>query len=328
MRRPKTLQAFSRTEFIRAHALLAAQVATMMGRKFEEGDWSYVYHTAKRIPYGGWSNLNIDVMFKSLGVEHKMLCVHSDKSIREYCGTSLMHPAATRSIRISSMEGDPTQVAHDVLRQYAELIEQRRQLVGKNNPGALPDMRVGWLLWQESLREFLYFEEEMLPPVPDDFWAEWRESSGGTRKPSRNLWIYEKETGKKRYSVTTVAGAKIQPYFDVPAPNDPNLYCFWVQGQELPRGLVRIWITATTALLLKQVLENVDSKTVSSAIISAANRASEVEEKKKGSKTAKLDAAEPLLLTAEAYNVLKAAFPGVSDEHMIQLFLHFVTSQS
>jgi hypothetical protein len=104
MRCPKTLQAFSKTEFTKAHALLAARVATMMGRKFEEGDWSYVYHTAKNIPPSGWSNLNIDVMHKSLGIEHKMLCVQSKKSIKEHCGTSLMHPAATRSIRVPSTE--------------------------------------------------------------------------------------------------------------------------------------------------------------------------------------------------------------------------------
>jgi hypothetical protein len=64
-------------------------------------------------------------MHRGLGVEHKMLCVQSGKRIKEYCGTSLMHPAATRSIRIPSTAGDPTETAHDVLRQYAELIERR-----------------------------------------------------------------------------------------------------------------------------------------------------------------------------------------------------------
>jgi hypothetical protein len=125
-----------------------------------------VYRAAKNLPEGGWSNLNIDVIYKNLGVEHKMLCVRSDKSIKEYCGTSLMHPAATRSIRIASLEEEPTQIARNVLSQYADLIRRRRDKVAENTPKASPDMRIGWLLWQESLRpnfrakfqEFLFWE--------------------------------------------------------------------------------------------------------------------------------------------------------------------------
>jgi hypothetical protein len=70
MKRTKTLAAFNKDEYAKAHMLLASQVATMMGRKFEEGDWAYVYCTAKGIPVRGWSNLNIDVMHQGLGVEH------------------------------------------------------------------------------------------------------------------------------------------------------------------------------------------------------------------------------------------------------------------
>jgi hypothetical protein len=123
-----------------------------------------------------------------------------------------MHPSATRSIRVET-EGDATAVAQDVLQQYADLIAARRQKVAENYPDIEPDMRIGWLLWQESLEEFLYFEEPMLTPNPTDYWAEWRESGGGSRKISKNLWVYEIETGRKRYSITTSAGAKIQPYF-------------------------------------------------------------------------------------------------------------------
>lgn len=63
MRYPKTLSAFSTDEKAKAHMLLASRVAAMLGRKFEEGDWAVVYHTAKGIPQRGWSNLNIDVMY-------------------------------------------------------------------------------------------------------------------------------------------------------------------------------------------------------------------------------------------------------------------------
>ncbi len=193
--------------------------------------------------------------------------------------------------------------------------------------GVVPDMRVGWILWQVSLREFLYFEEEMLPPNPDDYWAEWKESGGGTRKTSKNLWVYEKETNRKRYSITTTAGAKIQPYFDVPAPDNPNLYYFRVQGEEHEGGLVRIWITSTTALLLKQILGNLDEDTVSSAIIYAAKDVSKIEEEGEGKQTAKLNLAEPILITVDAYKALTKTFEGVSDEHMIQLFVRHVASR-
>jgi hypothetical protein len=316
MRRPKTLAAFSREEHARAHALLASKVAGMMGRKLEEGDWSFVYHTAKGIPYSGWSNLNIDVAYGALGVEHKMLCVSSKVSVLENCGTRLMHPAATRSVRIPSTEEDPTLAARDVLHQYAELIESRRQQIGQNSPGVSPDLRVGWLLWQQTLREFLYFEQEMLPPNPDDYWAEWKQSGGGSRKTSKNLWVYEVETGIKRYSITTAAGAKIQPYFDVPAPNDANLYYFLVQGERVEREVVRVWITRTTALLLKQMLGALDKDVISSAIVIAAKEIAETGEvEETGKAFAEFDLAEPILLTAQAYDMLTQTFAGVSDEH-------------
>ena len=89
-----------------------------------------------------------------------------------------------------------------------------------------------------NLRQFLYFEEPIRAPNADDYTAEWVESGGGSRKGSRNLWIYEKATGKKRFSVTTSAGAKIQPYFDVPPPNNPNLYIFTVIGEVIMDGFV------------------------------------------------------------------------------------------
>ena len=46
MQRPKILRAFTETEFTKAHDLLAAKVAFMMGRKFEE-----VQEEIKRVPY-------------------------------------------------------------------------------------------------------------------------------------------------------------------------------------------------------------------------------------------------------------------------------------
>ena len=98
-----TLQAFSETEYQLAKELLSAKVATMLGRKMEEGDWDFVYCNAKQIPLSDWSNLHIDIIYKGLGVEHKMLCYRRKGAIRNICGTTLMHPSATRSIRINTV---------------------------------------------------------------------------------------------------------------------------------------------------------------------------------------------------------------------------------
>lgn len=302
--------------------LLATRVATMMGRKLEEDDWSAVYCAAKKIPTRGWSNLNIDVMHYNLGVEHKMLCVRSRDDIRDYCGTTQMHPSATRSIRIPESETDATKAAREILRQYGQLISNRSQKIQENAPDFSPDMRTGWLLWEESLRQFIYFEQRMTAPIPEDYTAEWNErgSRDGLRKSSRNLWVYETTSGKKRFSITTSAGPKIQPYFDVPPPSDPNLYIFTVQGEVLQDGRVRIWITNATATLLKATLGSLDADRVSAAIINAAKT---ILPELSVIPTNESRAVE-LVVTAEAYGSLKTSFAGVSDEHMIQLVVKFL----
>lgn len=317
MRQPVTLAAFSPEERDEAHKLLATRVAFMMGRKFEEGDWAEVYCRAKKIPLKGWSNLQIDVMHESLGVEHKMLCYRSHADLTEACGQTFMHPSATRSIRVPSTDLDPNIAMRDVLGQYAKLIEIRcGKVQEQSSTKAEPDMRTGWLLWQESLRQFLYFEEEMLPPNPDDYTAEWVSSGGrGSRKESKNLWVYERETGRKRYSITTVAGAKIQPYFDVPPPTDPNLYLFTVIGETVSIGLVRIWLTEATARELQRLVGSLDTETISRTVIKTAAAISELGTVEQ----AKTELAQAVILTAEAYDALRNVLPGVSDEHSFQL---------
>lgn len=313
MKRPKLLQAFTPEEYEKAHLLLASRVAVMQGRKFEEGDWAAVYCATKGIKDEGWSNLSIDIVHENLGVEQKMLCVRSSNSIQELCGTTLMHPAATRSIRIPDIK-DPTKAAQNVLKQYADLIEARKKMIADNAPGKSPDMRTGWLLWQESLHEFLYWEEEMLPPNPKEYWAEWKSSGGGARKASKNLWVYENETEKKRFSITTQAGAKIQPYFDVPTPGKKGLYRFVVQGEVLPNGNIRIWISKPTALFLKKLLGELTSEKLTEAITKVS--ALEREEAKEGHVA--IDPAIPIELSSDAYQLLNSCFKGVSDEHRVQ----------
>lgn len=321
----KTLSAFKPEEYSKALVLLATKVASMMGRKLEEDDWKQVYCGAKNLPNSGWSNLEIDIMHKGMGIEEKMLRVtNTEIPIREYCGKRLMHPAETRSIRIPS-EQDPTKAARNILQQYTDLIEERRKRVKETAPEKNPDMRRGWLLWQGTLREFLYFEEEMIAPNPDDYTAEWHESGGGSRKKSKTLWVTEKDTGIKRYSVTTEAGAKIQPYFDVPRADEPNLYYFCVQGERVREDLVRIWINGSTAESLKRSFGSLDTDSLSKAIMDYSIKAQE-SSKSEVLSTKKEELARGVIIKSDAYKALKEHFAGISDEQMIQELIQFAQS--
>ncbi len=294
-----------------------------MGRKLEEGDWSSVYCKAKGIPGRGWSNLYTDVIHEGLGVEMKLLRIANlnGKPLKSVCGTTLMHPAATRSIRIDDTSADPQQVMNSVFTQYAELIQQRRDRVeSQAHPRTQIDMRIGWLIWENSLTEFLYFEEPMLPPDPAEYYAMWSITKAqGIRKPSKNLWIYNSETKKKRFSVTTSAGIKIQPYFDVPPPCDKHLYYFRVQSEPLNPDTILLWMTSCTANALREKLGSLDCEIVSAAVV-------KVLEKGEGiipSAETNLedDMAVPVPISATAHTKLMGAWDAVSDEHRARLLL-------
>jgi hypothetical protein len=213
----------------------------------------------------------------------------------------------------------PNDAMREVLKQYGELIKARSQKVREQSASkADPDMRTGWLLWQESLRQFLYFEERMSPPNPQNFHAEWvkRISKGGARKPSTNLWIFDAKTGAKRYSVTSEAGAKIQPYFDAPPPSDPNLYIFTVIGEALETGHIRVWLTDATARELRRLLGSLDTETLSKAVIEV----SQLVVERGVAQEAEREVGHPFSITLEAYQALEGAFAGVNDDHRFQLF--------
>lgn len=314
----ETLPAFDASEFSLAKKLLSARVASMFGRKMEEGDWDFVYCNSKRIPKKDWSNLHIDINYNGLGVEHKMLRIAKLGSILEECGTTKMHPAGTRSIRIPDQK-DPNLAAEDVLSQYCELIDSRTRKVQALSPNNTADMRIGWLLWKESLDEFLYFEQRMKKPVVNDYWAKWNITSAkGSRKESCSLWIYEKATGQKRYSITTVAGAKIQPYFDVPPPTDENLYYFRVQGFLLQSGLVEVWLTKSTASWLERLYGSLDSTTLSDAILK--NTPQSIKNELQTEFIQAEEIAVPIKISEQAYNRLKEIFDPISDEYLLQQF--------
>ena len=314
------LNAFTKEEYDKAKVLLATQVAHMMGRKLEETDWNKVYCAAKDIPHTGWSNLNIDVNYSGLGVEQKLLRVSGlrERPIKSVCGTTMMHPAATRSIRIDNTDLEPEEVMRDVFQQYSDLIGIRTENVRENSDGKEPDMRTGWLLWEDSLTEFLYFEEPLVAPQPDNYYAEWNETPPrGTRKGSKNLWIYERGSNKKRYSVTTSAGIKIQPYFDVPAPSDENLYYFRVQSEPIDYDTVRIWVSSTTAKAIQRELGSLEKDNVSNAVIKTA-KFNSVED---AGVSPDDDLAQPILINRKAFEIFKSSWEGISDEHRAQLFL-------
>lgn len=311
---------FSDAELDLAKRALATQVATMMGRKLEEGDWTSVYCRAKNIPETGWSNLYIDIEHEGLGVEIKMLRIAQlrGKSLQSVCGTTLMHPAATRSIRISNLGLPPDEVKQDVLTQYGDLIRERTRRVKEASSSGQADMRTGWLIWEDLLTEFLYFEEPMIGPSPDDYYAEWNITPArGIRKASKSLWIFERQTNRKRYSVTTSAGIKIQPYFDVPSPSDPNLYYFRVQSEPVDSETVRMWIMPTTARALKEHLGSLDKDALSEAIIKRADTLADA----LASWETDDGLAVPILITSRAYEVLVGQWEAVSDEHRVQLLV-------
>lgn len=322
MKKQKTLPVFTAEQCERVHRLLALRVAHMMGRKFEEGDWADVYCEAKGIPKKGWSNLNIDVMYDLLGVEHKMLCYRSRPDIREACGTSLMHPAATRAVRLPPGVTEPNAVMADIFRQYGELIEKRRSKVREESgkAGGVVDLRYGWLLWQENLHQFMYFEEEMSAPDPARFRAQWNESAEGGRRRSKSLWVYEKESDKKRYSVTTDAGIKIQPYFDVPAVDDANLYHFTVIGEVVSDGRVRVWVSENTYENLVQLLGEVSTQVLDRTVLEVLGQLP----KPLPVRNTKTETGHALFLSEPTYRAFVSAVSGVNDDHRFQFIVRFL----
>lgn len=229
------VQAFTPNQHADVHRLLAAMarlLRTLPRGHFEEYHWSSIYRTAKNVPSGAegdWSNLALnDLLHDGFGVEWKLL-----QRARPFAdqGKSLMHPAATRRLTFDPTS-DAEEAKEQILTQWAAEIEGFRERTKSTSKSGEADIRLGVLLWGSDLSQFLYFEEEMEPPNPDDFRAEWvdRQARGSA---TRNLYIFEKSTGQKRYSVTSPSkGAKLQPYFDIPT-EDQGAHLFEVDREDL-----------------------------------------------------------------------------------------------
>jgi len=311
-----TLRAFSKDECTAAKSLLAARVAYMMGRKLEEGDWAHVYCKARGITVPDWSNLHADVTIPGLSLEHKMMRCSESQAIKEHCGTDMMHPALTRRVSLPDI-ADPNEAMAMVIKSYQRVLNERAGKAAAISKGKAVELRSGWLLYESSLTEFLYFEERTENLNPNKHKAVWKERAvrgEGGRRGNKNLWIYHKATGRKIWSVTGGgSGTKIQPYFTVPSADDPNLCYFRVQGEPVTAETVRVWVTEPTAQILKSILGELDSKVVSEAILQASASAPSL---------ASTEAKEPvqeLVILQTAYDALKEKFPGVSDEHRFQL---------
>ena len=308
----------SQAEKERVKRLLASKVVGMFGRKLEEADWTEVYCKARGIPNQGWSNLKLDVMVPGLGLEIKMLGV-KDVPIVNQCGTSLMHPSATRSISLPT--GDAHSAMEQVLTEYSELLESRRRSVD-DQFGVPSELRSGWLLWKRSLDEFLYFEEKLEVPDFSKYTADWYEhNSDGARRRSRNLWIFD-QNGRKRYSVTTERGVKVQPYFDIPPLGAKNLAIFKIQGEEVENDAVRIWLTASTYENLLSIFNTKSYSTEMSKLLGGLPAISE------GDVLESLEAdLREIKIDKAVYENLCEKIEGVSDEHRMRQFISHVRGQ-
>lgn len=241
------LPAFSPQEIEHVQQLLGDLVRALRivpgGGKIEEGYWNHIYCTVRGVAVGGWSNLPMrDYCQGGVGVEMKLL--KRDHPIADQ-GRSLMHPAATRSIAF-----DPTEPAEtckaQIFRQFNQQIEEFRNRVSATCQNTDPELRWGVFLWSPTLDEFLYFEELMEELDPDDFYADFvGVTHRGQRR--RNLHIFEKPSGRKRYSVTMPEkGAKVQPYFDIPQVGE-GAYTFRIPDD----GLQPVWLKPETVAALK-----------------------------------------------------------------------------
>src|SRR5205809_579495 len=97
-----------------------------------------------------------------------------------------MHPSATRQLKFNP--ADVSEVCKNlVLHQFGGLIGAFRRRVIATCKGAEPDIRWGILLWSRMLEDFLYFEECMVEPRPNDFYAEFVK---GTHRGIETLNLY------------------------------------------------------------------------------------------------------------------------------------------
>ena len=218
------------------------------GGKIEEDYWSYVYHIARGASVRGWSNMPMrDFTHNGLGVEMKLLKSRKSRRPFSHQGKRIMHPAATRAIAFNPADSaEDCKVA--ILTQFGSQIAAFRERVKEDGGVPQADIRWGVLLWNVELTEFLYFEERMIEPNPNDYRAEFVVSNH-RGSATRNLHIFEKATDIKRFSVTRPEkGAKVQPYYDVPYIGE-GAYAFTVPDDDRKP----LWVKGETFQAIEEV---------------------------------------------------------------------------
>jgi hypothetical protein len=259
--------AFTQEEEAQVQSMLETLVRSLRivpgGGKIEEGYWSYIYHNVRHAPIPAWSNLTMrDFCHNGLGIEMKLL---QRRSPARDQGGRLMHPAATRTLYFDPrLDAEICKV--QILDQFNKRIAEFRQRVAEACTTRDPDIRWGILLWSPELDEFLYFEESLREINPHNFYAYFED---GTHRgnPTRNLYIFEKATNIKRYSVTMPnKGAKLQPYFDIPLVGQ-GAYLFRVPND----GCEPLWLKKETVAALEDEAAK-QSQNVDELIISLLNK--------------------------------------------------------
>lgn len=245
------IRAFSQAETQQAQTLLEQLVLAKQGAKIEEADWSSLYCDVIGAPRQKLSNLPFrDFNHDGVGVEFKFM---SRKSPISDVGKSIMHPSATRTISFD--ENDTAENAKNmVLSQWAKQIEGFAERVSAGSSDGSYDLRWGILLWAADHSEFLYFEERIEEPDPSQYEGRWVLSSS-RGQTSRNLHIFEKASGEKKFSCTLPRnGAKLQPYFRVPTLAEGAIHF-----KVAPTDLVPIYVSKPMSERLVQLFPNLNS---------------------------------------------------------------------
>lgn len=307
-------------------------VVSKRGRKLEEGDWTEVYCAAVGVEDTGWSNLEIDVIGKindvPRAIEMKMLGLGDDPVV-DALGSWKMHPAATRRVTLNTAIS-PEDAMQAVLDDYSDVLASHRKRASETLgvDESLVELKSGWLLWRQDLSEFAYWEEELKVPEIGSLRAEWRErqgTSGGRRRVTKNLWIYDVETDRKIYSVTDpAAGTKIQPYFKVPDSLD-ELHHF--QTRTVEDGSVTVWLDLPTEASLQSVLSErlkigeSEADAIARLAAEYAASAPSDSEQNSGSLVASV------VLPVDAYAAVSDRSGGADDNSAIKLFVEWLLAR-
>lgn len=200
--------------------------------KIREEHWISIYRAAHGVvgnrpttkPMGDYYFQGKAIEFKVKGVSEPIKCQ----------GEKLSH-VITRVVEWNEKAAEEKSKI-DVLKQletHEDLLYSLAENSADEVSGIEPVARYGVLLYNPTLEEFLYSEQDIEKLNPASFYAE---------KHNGSLWIFERESKIKRFSITGhTHGAKIQRYLDVPEVGKGSYY-FKVEND----GSKPIWLSPET----------------------------------------------------------------------------------